>query len=98
MTDEEKMKRNNPNNEPVGPFTGRCSRCGSENLWDDVSAYGCNDCGWCNITGDNVKIPKRVIEEDEVVVPTFELVSNVKISLSELRKVVKERENGNNSK
>lgn len=37
-------KLNNPNNEPTGPFTGRCPRCGSKNLWDDNLAYGCNDC------------------------------------------------------
>lgn len=38
-------RRNNPNNEPTGPFTGRCSHCGSSNLWDDNLAYGCNACG-----------------------------------------------------
>jgi hypothetical protein len=37
--------RNNPNNEPVGPYTGRCAHCGSANLWDDNLAYGCDDCG-----------------------------------------------------
>lgn len=36
---------NNPKKEPVGDFTGRCKACGSKNLWDDNSAYGCNDCG-----------------------------------------------------
>lgn len=35
----------NPNNAPVGPYTGRCARCGSNDLWDDCSAYGCNNCG-----------------------------------------------------
>lgn len=35
----------NPNNEPTGPYTGRCKRCGSNDLWDDVSHYGCNNCG-----------------------------------------------------
>ena len=38
-------RRNNPNNEPVGHFTGRCAHCGSNNLWDDNLAYGCNSCG-----------------------------------------------------
>lgn len=38
-------RRNNPNNEPVGHFTGRCAHCGSSNLWDDNLAYGCNGCG-----------------------------------------------------
>ena len=37
--------RNNPNNEPVGIFTGRCKCCGSNDLWDDNMAYGCNCCG-----------------------------------------------------
>ena len=35
----------NPNNEPTGHYTGRCRKCGSNNLWDDNLAYGCNDCG-----------------------------------------------------
>lgn len=39
------MERNNPDHEPVGPFTGRCARCGSSDLWDDNLAYGCNKCG-----------------------------------------------------
>ena len=38
-------KRNNPGNQPVGDFTGRCAHCGSNNLWDDNLAYGCNSCG-----------------------------------------------------
>ena len=37
--------KNNPTNAPVGPHTGRCAHCGSNNLWDDNLAYGCNDCG-----------------------------------------------------
>lgn len=36
---------NNPNAEPCGHYTGRCSRCGSNNLWDDNLHYGCNSCG-----------------------------------------------------
>lgn len=43
--DKIRMKINNPKNEPVGPFTGRCSTCGSKNLWDDNMNYGCKDCG-----------------------------------------------------
>ena len=40
------MKRqNNPDNKPSGPFTGRCSLCGSTDLWDDNLAYGCKICG-----------------------------------------------------
>jgi hypothetical protein len=36
---------NNPNNNRVGDFTGRCMNCGSNNLWDDNLTYGCKDCG-----------------------------------------------------
>lgn len=35
----------NPDNEPTGPYSGRCKRCGSDDLWDDCAAYGCNNCG-----------------------------------------------------
>ena len=35
----------NPKGEPTGPFTGRCKRCESDDLWDDCTAYGCNNCG-----------------------------------------------------
>lgn len=35
----------NPNNEPTGHFTGRCGKCGSNDLWDDNLHYGCNNCG-----------------------------------------------------
>ena len=28
-----------------GDFTGRCGKCGSNNLWDDNLHYGCNACG-----------------------------------------------------
>ncbi len=35
----------NPNGEPCGPYTGRCKRCQSDDLWDDCTAYGCNNCG-----------------------------------------------------
>jgi hypothetical protein len=31
--------------QPRGDYTGRCKSCGSKNLWDDHSMYGCNDCG-----------------------------------------------------
>ena len=43
----DEMRKNNPRNEPTGHFTGRCSRCGSNNLWDDNLHYGCNSCGAC---------------------------------------------------
>lgn len=39
------QQETNPKREPTGPFTGRCKRCGSNNLWDDQSVYGCNNCG-----------------------------------------------------
>lgn len=38
-------RKNNPNGEPVGDYTGRCAHCGSNDLWDDNLAYGCNCCG-----------------------------------------------------
>ena len=38
-------QKNNPENKPVGNFTGRCAHCGSNDLWDDNLAYGCNSCG-----------------------------------------------------
>lgn len=42
---------NNPDGKPTGHFTGRCMRCGSQDLWDDNLACGCNCCGgfWCGI-------------------------------------------------
>lgn len=43
MTSEQ--RRNNPEGKPMGHFTGRCSKCGSSDLWDDNLAYGCNNCG-----------------------------------------------------
>lgn len=38
-------EHNNPHNKPVGHWTGRCAHCGSDDLWDDNLAYGCNSCG-----------------------------------------------------
>jgi hypothetical protein len=38
-------RETNPDNKPTGPYTGRCKRCGSADLWDDCTAYGCNNCG-----------------------------------------------------
>lgn len=35
----------NPGNQPTGHFTGRCMKCGSNDLWDDNLTYGCNNCG-----------------------------------------------------
>lgn len=31
--------------------TVQCKNCGSENLWSDVTAYGCSDCGWARYHG-----------------------------------------------
>ena len=42
---DRQRQSNNPQNEPVGAFTGRCAHCGSDDLWDDNLAYGCNKCG-----------------------------------------------------
>jgi len=36
----------------VGDYTGRCYQCGSSNIWDDSTAYGCNNCGWIRPTGE----------------------------------------------
>lgn len=54
LTDEEAKAlrpHHNPQGKPTGHFTGRCSRCGSDDLWDDNLAYGCNRCGafWTGI-------------------------------------------------
>ena len=37
--------------EKGGDYTGKCYKCGSRNLWDDNSAYGCNDCGMLRCFG-----------------------------------------------
>jgi len=56
ITDEAELARlrrmNNPNNEPTGHYTGRCGKCGSNNLWDDATAYGCNCCEAFFMVGD----------------------------------------------
>lgn len=52
MRDEAAMRRNNPKGEPVGHYTGRCMKCGSKDLWDDATAYGCNACDAIFMTGD----------------------------------------------
>lgn len=54
LTDQQARElraRNNPKGEATGHFTGRCMRCGSNDLWDDNTAYGCNCCGafWTGI-------------------------------------------------
>lgn len=36
---------------PRGHYTGRCSNCGSTDLWDDETAYGCHSCGSVYHTG-----------------------------------------------
>ena len=49
ITDPEELDRlmgmNNPKGKPVGPNHGRCSRCGSSELWVDKEVYVCNCCG-----------------------------------------------------
>lgn len=56
ITDENALARlrkvNNPAHAPTGHFTGRCGQCGSKDLWDDATAYGCNCCGAVFFTGD----------------------------------------------
>jgi len=45
------MERFMNTKEPIGHYTGKCGNCGSSNLWDDHSAYGCNACGACWVHG-----------------------------------------------
>ena len=45
MNQAQARRHNNPHNEPTGHYTGRCRCCGSNDLWDDNLAYGCNSCG-----------------------------------------------------
>lgn len=52
VQDKAAMRRNNPKGEPVGHFTGRCYQCGSKDLWDDATAYGCNACDALYMTGN----------------------------------------------
>lgn len=37
--------------QPTGDFTGRCHKCGSNDLWDDNLTYGCNKCGMIRFGG-----------------------------------------------
>ena len=39
------------NGQPTGPYTGRCHKCGSSDLWDDETAYGCNRCDMMFVHG-----------------------------------------------
>lgn len=41
---DELRRHNNPKGEKTGHHTGRCMYCGSDDLWDDNLAYGCNCC------------------------------------------------------
>jgi hypothetical protein len=45
------QRKNNPARLPVGDLTGRCRHCGSQDIWDDCTAYGCNQCGSFNLVG-----------------------------------------------
>jgi len=47
-------KVHNPNDEVVGPFTGRCTNCASRDLWtaDNMLDYGCSCCGAYFRAGD----------------------------------------------
>lgn len=29
----------------TGDYTGRCWKCGSSDVWDDMTMYGCRRCG-----------------------------------------------------
>lgn len=39
------------NGHRTGPYTGRCHKCGSNDLWDDETAYGCNRCDMSFVHG-----------------------------------------------
>lgn len=39
------------NGHATGPYTGRCHKCGSTDLWDDCTAYGCNKCSMVLVHG-----------------------------------------------
>lgn len=60
LTLAQMRRANNPHNEPTGHFTGRCMRCGSRDLWDDETAYGCNACGGLFMTAH---IPPRLVPD-----------------------------------
>lgn len=48
ITDPQELERlrriNNPSNELVGPYTGRCANCHGKNLGEDNTNYWCNCC------------------------------------------------------
>lgn len=54
-------KKNNPDNKPTGHYTSRCGVCGSNDLWDDATAYGCNCCETTFFTGD---LPPLIIKSN----------------------------------
>lgn len=51
---------NNPDNDPIGHYTGRCGRCGSKRLWEEKGWYGCNDCGAAWATDLLPNLPDRI--------------------------------------
>jgi uncharacterized protein (DUF983 family) len=71
VTNEEELARmreeNNPNNEPTGHYTGRCHRCGSNDLWDDYLAYGCNSCGALLNGGDVPNDPETGLPGPRII-------------------------------
>ena len=71
ITDQAELDRlkleNNPNNEPTGHYTGRCSFCGSNDLWDDHLAYGCNCCGRLLNGNDVPKDPETGLRQIRIV-------------------------------
>ena len=63
LVEEAKLERlrrmNNPDDLPTGPFTGRCANCGSSDLWDDATMYGCN---CCEAIFSNLDPAPRIVE------------------------------------
>jgi hypothetical protein len=60
---EEIKKINNPDNEQVGHYTGRCLYCHSNDLWSDMTAYGCTLCDSLYCVGD---LPPRIVINQDV--------------------------------
>lgn len=66
-THQKQMASNNPEGEKTGHFTGRCMCCGSNNLWDDATYYGCNACKMMFPTAHIAprEIPNHPRDEDD---------------------------------
>ena len=76
ITDPTELERlrelHNPDQQPTGPYTGRCTACHGRDLWtaDNQLDYGCNCCGAFYGVGD---MPPLVVRSDtgEVLGPAW---------------------------